>query len=126
MDSLIQNIKYAMGKNIEMKDAEGLVICDEPIVTDSGPKIYALIYNSDLDDTLILKNQNILDCLQKELKRKLGKCKHPRKIDLGDVKGTVLQFDDFVKENYPSQVAKDYDNSQTCYDNRFDDEEEEE
>lgn len=40
----------------------------------------------------------------------------------------VKSYDDYIKENYPTEIAKNYDNSQICYDNRMekDDLEEEE
>lgn len=38
----------------------------------------------------------------------------------------VKTYDDYIKENYPIEIAKNYDNSQICYDNRMKDDDLEE
>lgn len=38
----------------------------------------------------------------------------------------VKSYDDYIKENYPIEIAKNYDNSQICYDNRMEDDDLEE
>lgn len=97
-----------MGKTTE--HCKGIVVLDKAMVTSTG-EIYAYLYTDKDDELVAITDEKILSQLRKELRKKLGRCSHPRHINTGDTTGTVLSFSDFIQECYSTQMARDYDDS---------------